>query len=109
MSKKVEIVISNPKAMFNVGHIGPTANNFTAINAHITGAEGDVGLDDGVLVKNIGPNLFKVAYSGATHGANTGFRLAENEQIFVETTNLSTISVQNITSNQGITFTAYAN
>ena len=111
MPKKVEIVITNPKAMFNVGHISGTADNFTSINAHVTGAGAgsDISLNDGVLFKNIGANAVKVAFSGATHGANTGFKLAENEQLFVESNSLSNVLVRNFTSGQGITFTAYAN
>lgn len=112
MAKSVNIVITNPKAMFNVGHISGTADNFTNINAHVSGAGStlnDIGLNDGVLFKNIGPNDVKVAFSGATHGVNTGFKLSENEQLFIETTTLSSVLVKNFTSSEGITFTVYAN
>ena len=105
------IAITDPKAMFNVGHIGATANSFTAINAHVTGAGAgaDLGLSDGCLVKNIGSFGMLVAYTGATHGDNTGFLLSANEQIFAENTNLSSISVKNKVASQGITFSVYAN
>lgn len=101
------IPISNPQAMFTVGHIGPTANNWVPVNTHITGSE-STSLSGGVLIKNIGPLSFGVMHTGATHGSSNGFRLFEGDQIFVESTSLSSIMVKNITSNQGICMSVYA-
>jgi len=107
-----EVQITNPKAMFTVGHIGATANTFTEINAYVSGAgstASDVTLNDGVLVKNIGPNPIAVKYTTLDHGANTGFRLTELDQVLIETSTLSSILVKNITTSAGITFSVYAN
>lgn len=114
MSKKflTEVQITNPKAMFTVGHIGATANQFTEIIAHVSGAGSTfspITLNDGVLIKNIGPNQFSVKYSGSDHGANTGFRLTELDQIMIETTSLASVLVKNVTTSEGITFSVYAN
>ena len=108
MPKKFGIAITNPSSMFTVGHISGTADNFTAINTHVSGA-GTNTLNDGVLVKNIGALEMKLAFSGATHGADTGFVLKANEQLFVETTSISSVIVKNNTASQGITFSVYAN
>ena len=108
MAKKFGISITNPAAMYTVGHISGTADNFTSINAHVSGAS-PTTLNDGVLVKNIGSLDMKVAFSGATHGADTGFLIKSNEQIFVETTGLALVTVKNNTASQGITFSVYAN
>jgi hypothetical protein len=108
MSKKFGIAITNPSALYTVGHIAATADNFTAVNGHVTGTSTNP-LNDGVLVKNIGPLDMKVAFSGATHGTNTGFILGENEQIFVETTSIASVTVKNDIASQGITFSVYAN
>lgn len=108
MSKKYGIKITNPSAMFTVGHISGTADNFTAINSHVTGTSINT-LNDGVLVKNIGPLDLKVAYSGSTHGTNTGFILGQDEQLFVECTSIESVIVKNNTATNGITFSIYAN
>lgn len=107
MSKKFGISITNPKAMYTLGHISGTADNFTSVTTHITGSSDS--LDDGALVKNVGPKVLKVAISGVTHGANTGFVLNENEQLFIETTSLNGVLVKNNRASEGITFSLYAN
>ena len=107
-----EVQITNPKAMFTVGHLGATANSFLPVNAYVTGAGStgaDMTLNDGVLIKNIGPNTLKVTYEPLDHGANEGFNLTELDQILVETNSLSSILVKNNTASQGITFSIYAN
>lgn len=108
MPKKFGIAITNPSALYTVGHIGGTADNFATANAHVSGAS-DLTLNDGALVKNIGPLEMRVAFSGATHASNTGFVLKANEQIFVEARSLDSITVKNNSSGQGITFSIYAN
>ena len=107
-----EVQITNPKAMFTVGHLGATANSFLPVNAYVTGAGStgaDITLNDGILIKNIGPNTLKVTYEPLDHGANEGFNLTELDQILVETNSLSSILVKNNTASQGITFSIYAN
>jgi len=108
MPKKFGIAITNPSAMYTVGHIAATADTYTSANAHVTGTSTGA-LNDGVLVKNVGPLDIKVAFSGATHGSDTGFILGQAEQIFVETSSLSSVIVKNNTASQGITFSVYAN
>ena len=107
-----EVQITNPKAMFTVGHIGATANSFLPINSYVTGAGSagsDITLNDGVLVKNIGPNTVKVTYDPLDHGAAEGFNLTELDQILIETNSISSVLVKNNIGSQGITFSIYAN
>ena len=107
----VNVGITNPKAIFTNYFTGASAASYIAINTAVTNA-GDgssLGLDDGASVKNIGPNTFLIKTDDTDHGANTGFILAQNEELFVEVNNLSKLFVKNNTASQGISYSVYAN
>lgn len=109
--KKFGIGITNPKAMFTNLFTTTDANGFTAINAGISNAGfgGSLVLDDGASVKNIGANDMLVKHTNTSHGDDTGFKLATDEELFIECTNLSDLFVKNVTAGQGISYSVYSN
>jgi hypothetical protein len=109
--RPVNLEITNPKAIFTNYFTGTSADSYIAINTAVTnaGAGSSLVLNDGANVKNVGVNTFLIKTDDTSHGANTGFILAQNEELFVEVNDLSKLFVKNNTAGQGISFSVYSN
>ena len=107
----VAVSITDPKAMYTNFLAGASADSFIAINAGVDGAgeSSTLSLNDGANLKNNGPNDILIKTSSTSHGADTGYLLLENEELFIEIDNLSDLFVKNNASNAGISYSVYAN